>query len=130
MYLYIYYGVCVAALHRTYSLCLMDIELASYVLHFRCVLFTINKCFHFLCSLLLPYWTSLCVFRVEKSSLYETFFYCNILSKHHHHHQVLTYYNLPVDQFDRLFAKVNKNPLYRLRVNGEIKKIQNSINKR
>jgi hypothetical protein len=43
-----------------------DIELASYVLHFRRVLFTIkllHKCFHFLCSLLMPYRLSLCVLR-------------------------------------------------------------------
>jgi hypothetical protein len=24
---------------------------------------------------------------VRQSSLYETFFHCNVLSKHHHHHQ-------------------------------------------
>jgi hypothetical protein len=32
----------------------------------------------------MPYWTSLCVLRVDKSSLYEILFHCNILSKHHH----------------------------------------------
>jgi hypothetical protein len=44
----------------------MDIELASYLLHFRRVLFTIkllHKYFLFLYSLLMPYWTSLCVLR-------------------------------------------------------------------
>jgi hypothetical protein len=42
----------------------MDIELATYVLHLRRVLFTIkllHKCFNFLCSLLMSYWASLCV---------------------------------------------------------------------
>jgi hypothetical protein len=33
----------------------------------------------------MPYWTSLCVFGIDKSSLYETLFHCNISSKHHHH---------------------------------------------
>jgi hypothetical protein len=27
---------------------------------------------------------------VDKSSLYETFFHCNTLSKHHHHHRILS----------------------------------------
>jgi hypothetical protein len=64
--------------------------ISGYVLHFRRVLFTIkllHKCFHFLCLLLMPYWTSLFVFylgHVDKSSLNETLFHCNILSKHHH----------------------------------------------
>jgi hypothetical protein len=38
----------------------------SYVLHFRHVFFTIkllHKRSHFLCSLLMPYWTNLCVVR-------------------------------------------------------------------
>jgi hypothetical protein len=39
----------------------------------------------FLCSLLMSYWTSLCVLR-RQSSLYETLFHCNTLSKRHHHH--------------------------------------------
>jgi transposase len=42
----------------------MDIELASYVLHFKRVLFTIkllHKCFYILCSLCLIGW--LCVLR-------------------------------------------------------------------
>jgi hypothetical protein len=62
----------------------MDIELASYVLHFRHVLFAI-KLLHRCCS------TSLCVLcrTCRQSSLYETLFYCKILSKHHHHHQIL-----------------------------------------
>jgi hypothetical protein len=69
----------------------MDIELASFVLYFRRVLFTIkllHKCFHFWCPLLMPYWTSLSVLRrtYGQSSLYETLFHCNTLSKHHHHH--------------------------------------------
>jgi hypothetical protein len=36
----------------------------------------------------MPYWTSLCVLRrtYRQSSLYETHFHFNILSKHHHHH--------------------------------------------
>jgi hypothetical protein len=40
-----------------------------------------------LCSLLMPYWTSLCVLRrtCRQSSLYETLFHCNTLSKHHHY---------------------------------------------
>jgi hypothetical protein len=53
-----------------------------------------QKCFHFLRSLLMPYWTTLCVYvfyvgRVDKSSLYETLFHCNILSKHHHHRVIM-----------------------------------------
>jgi hypothetical protein len=39
----------------------------------------------FLCSLLIPYWTSLCVLRSRQSSLYETLLQCNTLSKHHHY---------------------------------------------
>jgi curved DNA-binding protein CbpA len=41
----------------------------------------------YLCSLLMPYWTSLCVLRrtCRQSSLYETLFHFNILSKNHHH---------------------------------------------
>jgi T-complex protein 1 subunit alpha len=48
----------------------------------------LHKCFHFLCSLLMPYWTSLYVLRrtCRQSNLYGTLFHCNILSKHHHHH--------------------------------------------
>jgi hypothetical protein len=44
------------------------------------------KYFHFLCTLLMPYWTSLCVLRrtCRQSRLYGTLFHCNILSKHHH----------------------------------------------
>jgi hypothetical protein len=44
-------------------------------------------CYRFLCSLLVPYWTSLCVLRrkCRQSSLYETLFHCNTRSKHHHH---------------------------------------------
>jgi hypothetical protein len=64
----------------------MDIELASYVLHFRRVLFTIkllNKCFHCLCLIGRVY--LFYVGLVDKSSLYETLFHCNILSKHHRH---------------------------------------------
>jgi hypothetical protein len=40
----------------------------------------------FLCSLLMPYWTSLCVLRRTRrqGSLYETLFHCNTLSKHYH----------------------------------------------
>jgi hypothetical protein len=69
----------------------MDIELASYILHFRRVLFTVellHKCFYFLFSLLMLYWTCLYVLRrtCRQSTSYETLFHCNILSKHHHHH--------------------------------------------
>jgi hypothetical protein len=41
----------------------------------------------FLCSDFMPYWTSLCVLRrtCRQSSLYETLFHCNILSKQHQH---------------------------------------------
>jgi hypothetical protein len=41
--------------------------------------------YHFLCPLLMPYWTSLCVLcrTCRQSSLYETLFHCDILSKHH-----------------------------------------------
>jgi hypothetical protein len=48
----------------------------------------IFMCFSFLCSLLMPYWTSLCLLRriCRQSSLYETLSHCNILSKHHYHH--------------------------------------------
>jgi Ni,Fe-hydrogenase I cytochrome b subunit len=64
------------------------IELASYVLHFRRVLFTmklLHKCFHFLCSLyLIGRVYVFYVGHVDKSSLYETLFHCNILIKHHH----------------------------------------------
>jgi hypothetical protein len=66
----------------------MDIELASYVLHFRRVLFTIkllHKRFYFLCSLLIPYWMVLCVLRRTCRQDYETLFHVVILSKHHHH---------------------------------------------
>jgi hypothetical protein len=36
----------------------------------------------------MPYWTSLCVLRrkCRQSSLYETLFHCNTLSKQHHHY--------------------------------------------
>jgi hypothetical protein len=39
----------------------------------------------------MPNWTSLCVLRrtCRQSSLYETLFHCNILSKHHHHHIII-----------------------------------------
>jgi hypothetical protein len=49
--------------------------------------------FHFLCSLLMPYWLGLCVLRrtCRQSSLYETLFHCNTLSKHHHHHLLYLY---------------------------------------
>jgi hypothetical protein len=41
-------------------------------------------CVHYL---LMPYWLGLCVLRrtCRQSSLYETLFHCNTLSKHHHH---------------------------------------------
>jgi hypothetical protein len=63
----------------------MDIELASYVLHFRRALFTIkllHECFQCLCSSLMPYWTSLCVLRLyaSKSVHSHRFYYtCSIL---------------------------------------------------
>jgi hypothetical protein len=72
----------------------MDIEFASYVLHFRRVLFTIkllHKCFQILCTLLMPYWTSLCVLRRTCRQDYETLFPVVILSKHHHHHHIDLY---------------------------------------
>jgi hypothetical protein len=40
-----------------------------------------------LCSLLMPYWTGLCVLRRTCRQDYETFFYVVILSKHHHHYR-------------------------------------------
>jgi len=41
---------------------------------------------YILCPLLMPYWIYVFyVGYVDKSSLYETLFHCNILSKHHHH---------------------------------------------
>jgi hypothetical protein len=40
---------------------------------------------HYLCLIGRIYVFS--VGHVDKSSLYETLFHCNILSKHHHHHQ-------------------------------------------
>jgi hypothetical protein len=55
----------------------MDIELASYVLHFRCVLFTIkllHKFFQILFTLLMPYWTSSCVLCRICRQDYETLF--------------------------------------------------------
>jgi hypothetical protein len=72
----------------TWSICYQN--WASYVLHFRRVLFKINllhKCFYFFCSLLMPYWTSLCVLRrtCRQSSLNGTLFHYNSLSKPHHH---------------------------------------------
>jgi hypothetical protein len=60
----------------------------------RCVLFTIkllHKWFEFLCSLLMPYWLSLCIVRriYRQNRLYENLFHTVIiLSKYHHHHQV------------------------------------------
>jgi Cdc6-like AAA superfamily ATPase len=47
----------------------------------------IYQSFDFLCSLLMPYWTSLCVLRktCRQDSLYEILFHCNTVSKHHHH---------------------------------------------
>jgi hypothetical protein len=40
-------------------------------------------------EVLMLYWTSLCVLRrtYRQSTLYETLFHCNTLSKPHHHHQ-------------------------------------------
>jgi hypothetical protein len=54
----------------------MDIELVSYVLHFRRVLITIkllHKCFEFLCSLLMP----LCLYVLRRTYRqdYETLFH-------------------------------------------------------
>jgi hypothetical protein len=57
------------------------------VLHFRRVLFTIkllHKCFYFLCSLLIPYWMSLCVSRKTCRQVYmkpfsTVIFYVNII---------------------------------------------------
>jgi hypothetical protein len=45
------------------------------------------RCFYFLCSLLMSYWTGLFVLRRTCRQDYETLFHVVILSKHHHHHQ-------------------------------------------
>jgi hypothetical protein len=43
----------------------------------------------------MPYWLGLCVLRRtwRQSSLYETLFHCNTLSKHHHHHHHTLFYH-------------------------------------
>jgi hypothetical protein len=61
-----------------------------------CHAFTIGHYFRVLCSLLLPYWTSLFVLRrtCRQSGLCETLFHCNTLSKHHYHHHHHYYFRV------------------------------------
>jgi hypothetical protein len=70
--------------------------------------FSLDKCFHFLYSSLMPYWTSLCVLRrtCRQSSLYETLSHCNTLSKHHHHHHVgiLSMSNFLLDKLRNVYV--------------------------
>jgi hypothetical protein len=50
-----------------------------------------------LCSLLMPYWLSLCVLlrTCRQNRLYETLFHTIIiLSKHHHHHHIYSHINI------------------------------------
>jgi hypothetical protein len=49
-------------------------------------------CVHYLCLIGRVY--VYYVGHVNKSSLYETLFHCNILSKHHHHHLLVIYFLL------------------------------------
>jgi hypothetical protein len=55
----------------------------STIMHMLSFLF----CLHYLCLIGRAY--VFYVGHVDKSSLYETFFHCNILSKYHHHHHML-----------------------------------------
>jgi hypothetical protein len=59
----------------------------SDVTHLRlsCCINAFIFCVHYLCLIGRVYVSY--VGHVDKSSLYETIFYCNILSKHHHHHE-------------------------------------------
>jgi hypothetical protein len=93
LHIHIYMYICIYTHIYIHSSRICEVDhkpLNPYVLHFRRVLFTIkllHKCFHFLCSILMLFWTTLCVLRrtCRQSSLYETLFHCNTLSKHHHH---------------------------------------------
>jgi hypothetical protein len=66
------------AYSNDYRYCISDVS----CLRLSCCI----NAFIFLCSLLMPYWTSLCVLRrtCRQTSLYETLFHCNTQSKHHH----------------------------------------------
>jgi hypothetical protein len=62
------------------------------------------------CSLLMPYWTSLFVLRrtCRQSSLYETLFHCNILSKYHHYYLVfILLYMLHIPSHEYFFLIVS-----------------------
>jgi hypothetical protein len=85
---------------------------ANQVLNFRRVLLTIkllHKYVYFLCSLLMPYWTSLCVLRrtCRQSSLYETLFHCNIQNKNHH-------------QASWLIIELSRHPLVVAKIRAEL----------
>jgi hypothetical protein len=63
-------------------------------------------CVHYLCFIRQVY-----VFYVRKSSLYETLFQCNILSKHHHHNlgPAHSIDNLPICIDIKLISKIDIN---------------------
>jgi hypothetical protein len=62
-----------------------------------CLIKLLHKCFHFLWSLLMLYWTSLCVLRrtCRQSSLYETLFQCNILRRYSYTSETMSIIILP-----------------------------------
>jgi hypothetical protein len=62
--------------------------------------------FYFLCSLLMPYWTGFCVFRMTCRQDYETLFHVVILSKHHHH------YSHPERCYSRESGAINQREGY------------------
>jgi hypothetical protein len=84
--MYIHLRICIDIHMKVYVIISMFIDIQTY---------NYKPIYSFLCSLLIPYWTSLCVLRgtCRQSSLYETLFHCNTLSKHHHHTGDLDYHN-------------------------------------